>query len=106
MVVERRAADAVSYRITRAQSIPRAHLEWLPRSYRPMTMAAGFSYMLVWVWLEDVAAERPIFLIVRFGILAALVLVGLRAAAGELSDTDVVQFYWTWFNEVRHRGGV
>src|SRR5450631_1661363 len=42
----------------------------------------------------------------RLGVDAALILIGLRAATGELNDTDVVQFYWGWFNEVRHLGGV
>lgn len=59
-----------------------------------------------WGRLEDVAANRPAFAVVRFGIVAALILIALRAATGELNDTDFVQFYWGWLNEVRHLGGV
>ena len=59
-----------------------------------------------WVRLDDVGREKPAFAVVRLGIVAALLLIGLRAATGELNDTDVVQFYWGWFNEVRHLGGV
>lgn len=59
-----------------------------------------------WVSLGDITANKPIFAVVRVGIIAALVMICLRAATGELNDTDVVQFYWGWLNEVRHLGGV
>jgi hypothetical protein len=62
--------------------------------------------LIAWTRLEDVASSKPAFAAVRLGIVAALVLIGLRAATGELNDTDVVQFYWGWLNEVRHLGGV
>lgn len=62
--------------------------------------------LIAWTRLEDVASNKPAFAAVRLGIVAALVLIGLRAATGELNDTDVVQFYWGWLNEVRHLGGV
>jgi hypothetical protein len=58
-----------------------------------------------WIRLDDVVSDRPTFAVVRLGIVAALVLIGLRAATGELNDTDIVQFYWGWLNEVRHLGG-
>lgn len=61
---------------------------------------------VVWLRLDDVSSDKPAFAVVRLGIVAALILIGLRAATGELNDTDVVQFYWGWFNEVRHLGGV
>ncbi|GLR92700.1 MULTISPECIES: hypothetical protein [Bradyrhizobium] len=62
--------------------------------------------LIAWTRLEDVASSKPAFAVVRLGIVAALVLIGLRAATGELNDTDVVQFYWGWLNEVRHLGGI
>jgi hypothetical protein len=62
--------------------------------------------ILPWCRLEDVASEKAVFVVVRIGIAAALVMVALRAATGELNDTDVVQFYWGWLNEVHHLGGV
>ena len=62
--------------------------------------------LIAWTRLEDVASSKPAFAAVRLGIVAALILIGLRAATGELNDTDVVQFYWGWLNEVRHLGGV
>jgi hypothetical protein len=62
--------------------------------------------LVAWVRLDDVDRDKPAFAVVRLGIVAALILVGLRAAAGELNDTDVVQFYWGWLNEVRHLGGI
>lgn len=61
---------------------------------------------VVWIRLDDVGTDKPSFVAVRLGIVAALVLIGLRAATGELNDTDVVQFYWGWLNEVRHLGGI
>jgi hypothetical protein len=61
---------------------------------------------LEWLRLKDIASSKPAFGFVRVGIVAAVVLIGLRAATGELNDTDVVQFYWGWLNEVRHLGGI
>jgi hypothetical protein len=61
---------------------------------------------VVWIRLDDVDTDKPAVAAVRLGIIAALVLIGLRAATGELNDTDVVQFYWGWLNEVRHLGGI
>ena len=46
--------------------------------------------LIAWTRLEDVASSKPAFAAVRLGIVAALVLIGLRAATGELNDTDVV----------------
>ncbi|MEH2483577.1 hypothetical protein V1282_006934 [Nitrobacteraceae bacterium AZCC 2146] len=65
-----------------------------------------FRRLVAWTRLEDVTSNKPAFAAVRLGIAAALVLIGMRAATGELNDTDVVQFYWGWLNEVRHLGGV
>ena len=62
--------------------------------------------LIAWTRLEGITSDRPAFAAVRLGICAALVMIGLRAATGELNDTDVVQFYWGWFNEVRHLGGI
>jgi hypothetical protein len=62
--------------------------------------------LTAWTRLEGISSNRPAFAAVRLGIIAALVMIGLRAATGELNDTDVVQFYWSWFNEVRHLGGI
>lgn len=61
---------------------------------------------VTWIRLEDVVSDKPAVATVRLGIVAALALIGLRAATGELNDTDVVQFYWGWLNEVRHLGGI
>jgi hypothetical protein len=61
---------------------------------------------MAWARLDDVVVNKPAFAVVRLGIVAALVLIVLRAATGELNDTDFVQFYWGWLNEVRHLGGV
>jgi hypothetical protein len=72
----------------------------------PELIARPLQQLLAWIRLEDAAAARPAFAMVRIGIIAALVLIGLRAATGELNDTDVVQFYWGWLNEVRHLGGI
>lgn len=73
-------------------------------AHEPMMRALGELFS--WLRLKDVTAEKSAFAIVRLGIILALVLVGLRAATGELNDTDVVQFYWSWLNEVRHIGGI
>jgi hypothetical protein len=62
--------------------------------------------LVAWIRLDGVARDKPAFAAVRLGIVAALALIGLRAATGELNDTDVVQFYWGWLNEVRHLGGI
>jgi hypothetical protein len=62
--------------------------------------------LTAWTKLEGITSNKPAFAAVRLGIVAALVMIGLRAATGELNDTDVVQFYWGWFNEVRHLGGI
>ncbi|KZD20658.1 hypothetical protein [Tardiphaga robiniae] len=62
--------------------------------------------LLRWARLADVSADRSAFAAIRLGIVLALVFIGMRAATGELNDTDVVQFYWGWLNEVRHLGGV
>jgi hypothetical protein len=64
------------------------------------------SQLKSWFTLDDVVSDKPTLAAVRLGIVAALILVGLRAATGELNDTDVVQFYWGWLNEVRHLGGI
>ena len=58
-----------------------------------------------WARLGDVTADRLLMVVVRLGIVIAIVLIALRSATGELNDTDVVQFYWGWLNEVRHLGG-
>jgi hypothetical protein len=71
-----------------------------PRAGRPL------SQVPTWIRLDDVVSDKPTFAAVRLGIVVALVLIALRAATGELNDTDVVQFYWGWLNEVRHLGGV
>ena len=62
--------------------------------------------LLDWLRLREITAERPAFFLVRLGIVFALILIGLRAATGELNDTDFVQFYWGWFQEVRHLGSI
>jgi hypothetical protein len=62
--------------------------------------------VVAWVRLDDVGRDKPAFAAIRLGVVAALVLIGLRAATGELNDTDFVQFYWGWLNEVRHLGGI
>jgi hypothetical protein len=72
----------------------------------PEPIAEMLQRSLAWIRLKDVATDKPAFVIVRIGIVAALVLIGFRAATGELNDTDVVQFYWGWLNEVRHLGGI
>lgn len=75
------------------------------------TMGSGacdrpLRQLSAWLRLRDAVAGRPAFAAVRIAILLGLFLIGLRAATGELNDTDFVQFYWGWFNEVRHLGGV
>jgi hypothetical protein len=65
-----------------------------------------FGQLVAWIRLDDVGRDKPAFAAVRLGVVAALVLIGLRAATGELNDTDFVQFYWGWLNEVRHLGGI
>jgi hypothetical protein len=65
-----------------------------------------FTRILAWIRLERIASGKPAFAFVRLGILFALILISLRAATGELNDTDVVQFYWGWFTEVRHLAGI
>jgi hypothetical protein len=62
--------------------------------------------LLAWTTLQGITSNKPAFAAVRLGIVVALVMIGLRAATGELNDTDVVQFYWGWLNEVRHLGGI
>jgi hypothetical protein len=62
--------------------------------------------ILSWIRLEGIASGKPAFAAVRLAILFALVLISLRAATGELNDSDVVQFYWGWFTEVRHLAGI
>lgn len=65
-----------------------------------------FRRLVAWARLRDVVSEIPAIAAVRLGSAAALILILCRAATGELNDTDVVQFYWGWLNEVRHLGGV
>ena len=66
----------------------------------------SLGQVVAWVRLDDVGRDKPAFAAIRLGVVAALVLIGLRAATGELNDTDFVQFYWGWLNEVRHLGGI
>ena len=70
------------------------------------TLLHALKQVHEWFWLTDIAGERLAFGIVRVGIIIALALIVLRAAVGELNETDFVQFYWGWFNEVRHLGGI
>jgi hypothetical protein len=62
--------------------------------------------LLDWLRLREITVERPAFAVVRLGIVIATALIALRAATGELNDTDFVQFYWGWFQEVRHLGSI
>jgi hypothetical protein len=60
----------------------------------------------IWLRLADIQSHRVAFGGVRIGIVIAILMIGLRAAVGELNDTDVVQFYWGWLNEVRYLHGI